>query len=73
MRKLNFPTLMIAYNRYKNFKTLLNLLRFYKTKFYISIVGPKNNYDKVEQHKNVNLIKKIQQSYKIKYRVLNQN
>ena len=73
MSKLNSPVLIIAYNRYKNFKTLLNSLRFYKTEIYISIDGPKNYYDKVEQLKIVNLIKKIQKGYKIKYRVLKKN
>lgn len=58
MSKLNSPVLIIGYNRYKNFKTLLNSLRFYKTEIYISIDGPKNYYDKVEQLKIVNLIKK---------------
>ena len=73
MSKLNSPVLIIAYNRYSNFKTLLNSLRLYKSKIYISIDGPKNNHDKVEQLKIVNLIKKIQKSYKIKYRVLKKN
>tara|TARA_B100000780_G_scaffold137038_1_gene95935 strand:+ start:345 stop:1301 length:957 start_codon:yes stop_codon:yes gene_type:complete len=73
MSKLNSPILIIAYNRYGNFKTLLNSLKFYKTKIYISIDGPKNNYDEVEQRKIVNLIIKIKKTYKIKYRVLKQN
>ena len=73
MSKLNSPILIIAYNRYGNFKTLLNSLKFYKTKIYISIDGPKNNFDKIEQFKMINLIKKNKKNYKINYRVLDKN
>jgi len=61
--------LITAYNRYRNFKILLNFLIKYKVKIYVSIDGPKNEYDKIEQLKIISLIKKN----KIKYRVLEKN
>jgi hypothetical protein len=63
------PILITAYNRYKNFKILLNYLIKYKVKIYVSIDGPKNEYDKIEKLKIIRLIKK----YKIRYRVLKKN
>ena len=73
MIKSNAPILITAYNRSKNFKKLINSIKFYKTKIYVSIDGPKNDYDKVEQLKIINLIEKNKKKLKIKYRILNQN
>ena len=61
--------LITAYNRYKNFKRLFRSIRFYKTKIYISIDGPKNEKDKIEQAKILKLIKS-ENSNKINYRIL---
>ena len=76
MTNSNAPILITAYNRYENFKILVNSVNQYKSALYISIDGPKNNYDKIQQSKIINLIKKIKKikkNYKIKYRVLNKN
>jgi hypothetical protein len=73
MSKLKAPILIIAYNRSKNFKRLIDSIKFYKTKIYISIDGPKNNFDKIEQFKMMNLIKKNKKNYKINYRTLDKN
>ena len=59
MKKLNAPILITAYNRSKNFKRLINSIKFYKTKIYISIDGPKNDYDKIEQLKIISFIKNL--------------
>ncbi len=56
MIKSNVPILITAYNRSKNFKKLIDSIKFYKTKIYISIDGPKNDYDKIEQLKIIKLI-----------------
>ena len=64
--------LITAYNRYKNFKRLFRSIRFYKTKIYISIDGPKNEKDKIEQAKILKLIKS-ENSNKINYRILSKN
>jgi len=64
--------LITAYNRYENFKKLFKLIKFYKTKIYISIDGPKNAKDKIEQAKILKLIKS-EKSNKINYRVLSKN
>ena len=73
MKKLNAPILITAYNRSKNFKRLINSIKFYKTKIYISIDGPKNDYDKIEQLKIISFIKRNKKNFKIKYRILNEN
>jgi hypothetical protein len=73
MNKNYAPILITAYNRYINFKKLINSIKFYKSKIYISIDGPKNSYDKIQQLKIVNLIKKNKKIHKIKYRILNEN
>ena len=52
------PILITAYNRYKNFKIIFNFIKFYKSKIYISVDGPKNNYDKYQQNRIFKLLKK---------------
>ena len=59
----NAPILITAYNRYTNFKKLLRFTNFYKAKIYISIDGPKNDFDKDQQNKMVNLIEKLKKIY----------
>ena len=71
--KSGAPILITAYNRSNNFKKLIDCLKFYKFKIYISIDGPKNDYDRSEQNKIVKYIKKNKKNFKIKYRTLNQN
>ena len=69
----NAPILITAYNRFENFKKLLRRIKFYKARIYISIDGPKNNFDRCQQLKIINLIKKLKKNYNIKYRILDQN
>lgn len=69
----NVPILITAYNRYENFKKLLTSIKFYKAKIYISIDGPKNDFDKDQQNKIINLIKKNRKNHIIKYRILDEN
>ena len=56
MKDLNAPILITAYNRFKSFKRLVNSLKSYKCKIYISIDGPKNNFDRIQQKKIIDLI-----------------
>lgn len=70
---LNVPILITAYNRSKNFNKVINSLKFYKTKIYVSIDGPKNDHDKIEQLKMINLINENKRNLQIKFRVLNKN
>jgi hypothetical protein len=69
----NVPILITAYNRYENFKKLLSFISFYKAKIYISIDGPKNDFDKDQQNRMINLIEKHKKNYNIRYRILNKN
>ena len=69
----NAPILITAYNRYTNFKKLLRFTNFYKAKIYISIDGPRNDFDKDQQNKMVNLIEKLKKNYNVKYRILDKN
>ena len=73
MINTNAPVLITAYNRSKNFNKVINSLKFYKTKIYVSIDGPKNNHDKIEQLKIINIINKNKKNLQIKFRVLNKN
>ena len=73
MTKSNAPILITAYNRSKNFNKLINSLKYYKTKIYISIDGPRNDHDKIEQLKIINLINKNKKNLRIRFRVLNKN
>ena len=59
MTNSNAPILITAYNRFENFKILIKSINQYKSALYISIDGPKNDYDKIQQSKIINLIKKI--------------
>lgn len=73
MKTVNSPILITAYNRYKNFKKLFDHIKFYESKIYISIDGPRNKHDKIEQSKIINLIKKKEKIYKVQYRILDKN
>lgn len=69
----NAPILITAYNRYENFKKLLSSIQFYKAKIYISIDGPKNDFDRIQQKKIVDLIEKKKNFFNFKYRILDKN
>ena len=67
------PILITAYNRFKNFRKLLLSIKDYKAKIYISIDGPKNRHDKLEQSKIINFIHKNKKNFNIRYKILDQN
>ena len=69
----NAPILITAYNRYNNFKKLLSSITLYKFKIYISIDGPKNNFDNEEQSKMITLIENLKKNHNIRYRILKRN
>ena len=75
IRRINkkAPILITAYNRFKNFRKLLLSIKDYKAKIYISIDGPKNRYDKLEQSKIINFIRKNKKNFNIRYKILDQN
>ena len=69
----NAPILITAYNRYNNFKKLLSSITLYKFKIYISIDGPKNNFDNEEQSKMITMIENLKKNHNIRYRILKRN
>ena len=73
MKDLNAPILITAYNRFKSFKRLVNSLKSYKCKIYISIDGPKNNFDRIQQKKIIDLIEKVKKNFNLRYRILGKN
>jgi hypothetical protein len=75
MKKISSAILIVAYNRFSNFKELFEKIKKHRVKIYISIDGYKNIYDKKIQTEIIDYINKNIKLYNldIKYRVLRKN
>jgi len=75
MKKNSSAILIVAYNRFTNFKKLFDRIKKNRVKIYISIDGHKNLNDKKIQNEIVDYINKNTKLYnlELKYRVLSKN